>query len=144
MRRITRPIAKPKCSGTNRGQRSSQSTTRHANVDLRFKNHCIIKHPVVTTGLLDKVKAAISLSLSKYWKIPKDTRILASLLDPRYKTFRWTTEKNMQNIAIQKLKDLVYEYEFEDNEYELNDYIPIPSRETERNTNSDGSLIAEL
>jgi hypothetical protein len=141
MRRITRPIARPQHGNTNRGQRNSQSTRRHINVDPRFKNRRIIENPVNTTGLLDKVKAAISLSLNQYWKIPKDTAILASLLDPRYKTFKWTSDENVQNTAVQKLRDLVYEYE------QGSDHIPIPSRETERNTTNPTnprSLMAEL
>ena len=54
--------------------------------------------PVNTTGLIQKVRAAIYLSLDELWSFPTDTALIATFLDPRFKHFKWTTTDN-QNKA---------------------------------------------
>lgn len=45
--------------------------------------------PVDTKGLLQKVRAAIFLSLDELWSAPSDIVLIATFLDPRFKTFDW-------------------------------------------------------
>ncbi|CAG8676872.1 6149_t:CDS:1, partial [Racocetra fulgida] len=42
---------------------------------------------VSTTGLLNRVRAAIYLSINKLWAAPSDIALIATFLDPRFKHF---------------------------------------------------------
>ena len=42
---------------------------------------------VDTTGLLERVRAAIYLSLDELWSVPTDNALIATFLDPRFKHF---------------------------------------------------------
>ncbi|CAG8837961.1 16603_t:CDS:2, partial [Cetraspora pellucida] len=61
--------------------------------------------------LLDKVKAAIYLSLDELWDIPEKTALLATILDPRLKGLRFVNQDERINIQeklrkkYQELKD---------------------------------------
>ncbi|CAG8622158.1 15794_t:CDS:2, partial [Racocetra fulgida] len=63
------------------------------------------------SGLLDKVKATIYLSLDELWDIPEETALLAPILDPRLKGLRFVDQTERINIQeklktkYQKLKD---------------------------------------
>ena len=46
---------------------------------------------VDTTGLIEKVRAAIYLSLDELWSVPTDNTLIATFLDPRFKHFNWAT-----------------------------------------------------
>jgi hypothetical protein len=45
--------------------------------------------PVNTEGLLQKVRAAIFLSLDELWPMPSNIMLIATFLDPRFKNFDW-------------------------------------------------------
>ncbi|CAB5213019.1 unnamed protein product [Rhizophagus irregularis] len=45
--------------------------------------------PVNTEGLLQKVRAAIYLSLDELWPVPSNIMLVATFLDPRFKNFDW-------------------------------------------------------
>ena len=45
--------------------------------------------PVRTKGMLQKVRAAIFLSLDELWLVPSNIALIATFLDPRFKTFDW-------------------------------------------------------
>ena len=63
--------------------------------------------PVSTNGLLQKVQAAIYLSMDELWVVPTDIALVVTFLDPRFKHFNWSTEEK-QNKA-QHLIRLLYE-----------------------------------
>jgi len=64
--------------------------------------------PVPTKGLLEKVRAAIYLSMEELWAVPTELSLVAAFLDPRFKHFNWTTKDN-QNQALHLVKDLYEE-----------------------------------
>ena len=64
--------------------------------------------------------------------------MIATLLNPRFKNFHWTSENNAQEIAIQKLRVLVDEYRNEDPSFLT---LLREVREVERNTEG---FMAEL
>jgi len=41
--------------------------------------------------LIEKVRAAIYLSLDELWSVPTDNTLIATFLDPRFKHFNWAT-----------------------------------------------------
>ncbi|CAG8768143.1 15712_t:CDS:2 [Cetraspora pellucida] len=45
------------------------------------------------SGLLQRVRAAIFLSLNKLWTIPSDAALMASTLDPWFKIFQWAPDQ---------------------------------------------------
>ncbi|CAI2194756.1 200_t:CDS:1, partial [Funneliformis geosporum] len=52
--------------------------------------NCVEYLPIADiTGLLQKVRAAIFLSLDELWLIPTDLVQIATVLDPRFKNFQW-------------------------------------------------------
>ncbi|KAF0499971.1 zinc finger bed domain-containing protein 4-like [Gigaspora margarita] len=62
-----------------------------------------------TTGLLQKVRAAIYLSLEELWPTPSDLVRIAILLDPRFKDFKWDEfeEKEMLYELLQTQYDSI-------------------------------------
>ncbi len=54
--------------------------------------------PVSTNGLLQKVQAAIYLSMDELWAVPTDIALVVTFLDLRFKHFNWSTEEK-QNKA---------------------------------------------
>ena len=61
--------------------------------------------PVPTKGLLEKVRAAIYLSMEELWAVPTEISLVATFLDPKFKHFNWTTEDD-QNKALHLVKFL--------------------------------------
>ncbi|RGB42258.1 hypothetical protein C1646_751155 [Rhizophagus diaphanus] len=53
--------------------------------------------PVNTTNLLEKVQAAIYLSLDELWAIPTDIALIATFLDSRFKHFKSLEKNNDDN-----------------------------------------------
>ena len=62
---------------------------------------------VDTAGLLERVRAAIYLSLDELWSIPTDTALIATFLDPRFKHFNWATngERDKAKQLVKTLYD---------------------------------------
>ncbi len=61
--------------------------------------------PVDTTGLLERVRAAIYLSLNELWSVPSDNALIATFLDPRFKHFNWAANSERDK-AYQLVKTL--------------------------------------
>ncbi|CAG8538662.1 24407_t:CDS:2 [Gigaspora rosea] len=61
--------------------------------------------PSDTSDLLDKARAAIYLSLDELWCIPNEIALIASVLDPRMKSLRFTTAIQQTNTKL-KLREL--------------------------------------
>ncbi|CAI2191398.1 11884_t:CDS:2, partial [Funneliformis geosporum] len=51
---------------------------------------------VDTTGLLERVRAAIYLSLDELWSVLTDNALIATFLDPKFKHFNWTTNDEQE------------------------------------------------
>ena len=93
---------------------------------------------VNTTGLLERVRAAIYLSLDELWSIPTDTALIATFLDPRFKHFKWAT--NGERDKAKQLVKTLYD------ELKLNLRLPDGTEESEdRNSeNDDGDFFHDL
>ena len=61
--------------------------------------------PVDTTGLLERVRATIYLSLDELWSVPSDNALIATFLDPRFKHFNWAVSSERDK-ACQLVKSL--------------------------------------
>ena len=75
------------------------------NVDPWFKNRQVIEALVITTNILEHVKATIYLSMCQYWDVPKEVTLLAALLDPRFKKLKFVT-KMQRDTTIDNLRQL--------------------------------------
>src|SRR4051794_25355400 len=78
--------------GRRRGQghgRGSIPTSYSTERDVDDMNTVEYLQPVNTEGLLQKVRAAIFLSLDELWLVPSNIALIATFLDPRFKTFDW-------------------------------------------------------
>ncbi|CAG8769370.1 13228_t:CDS:2, partial [Acaulospora morrowiae] len=60
-----------------------------------------------TTGMIEKVRATIYLSLDELWSVPTDNALIATFLDPRFKHFNWTT--NGERDKTQQLVKALYD-----------------------------------
>ncbi|KAF0525386.1 HCP-like protein [Gigaspora margarita] len=61
-----------------------------------------IKNPINTDNLLDKICKTFLLSLQKYWNLPSDIGLLATILDSRFKQMT-----NFDSTIIHKAKTLL-------------------------------------
>ncbi|CAB4383308.1 unnamed protein product [Rhizophagus irregularis] len=79
-------------SGQSRGRgrrRGGASTSHPVESNLDDINTVEYLQPVNTEGLLQKVRAAIFLSLDELWTVPSNIMLVATFLDPRFKNFDW-------------------------------------------------------
>jgi hypothetical protein len=76
--------------GRGKGRRRGGiSVSRPVEPNLDDINTVEYLQPVNTEGLLQKVRAAIFLSLDELWPIPSNIMLIATFLDPRFKNFDW-------------------------------------------------------
>jgi len=69
------------------------------------KRSISIKNPLNTMGILQKVKNNIYSALIYYWNFSNDIELMASLLDPRYKTLDFIESEDEKKRIIQKLRN---------------------------------------
>ena len=69
------------------------------------KRRVSIKNPLDTTGILEKVKNNIYFALIYYWNFSNDIELMASLLDPRFKTLDFVESEDEKMRIIQKLRN---------------------------------------
>ncbi|CAB4482091.1 unnamed protein product [Rhizophagus irregularis] len=78
--------------GQSRGRgcrRGGASTSHPVESNLDDINTVEYLQPVNTEGLLQKVCAAIFLSLDELWTVPSNIMLVATFLDSRFKNFDW-------------------------------------------------------
>ncbi|CAG8801707.1 18667_t:CDS:2, partial [Racocetra persica] len=95
-----------KIQSHNKGKGKSNVSQRSQNKSVESNDIYEIEYlpPTDTSGLLDNVRAAIYLSLDELWCVPNDIALVASILDPRMKSLRFTTDTQRTNTRI-KLRD---------------------------------------
>ncbi|CAG8513982.1 9083_t:CDS:2, partial [Diversispora eburnea] len=81
------------------------------------KRKVSIKNPLDTTGILKKVKNNIYFALIYYWNFSNDIKLMASLLDPCFKTLDFVESEDEKMRIIQKLH----------NKLDLNNLSPVES-----------------
>ena len=74
--------------------------------------------PVNTTGLFERVWAAIYLSLNELWSVLSDNALIVTFLDPRFKHFNWISNGEWEK--AQQLVKMLY-IELKENLHILDD-----------------------
>ncbi len=89
-------------------QRINRNQTQSSNIELEDLNPNKVEYlpPVSTNGLLQKVRAAVYLSMDELWTVLTNIALVATFLDPRFKHFNWTTEQNRNE--VQNLVKILY------------------------------------
>ncbi|CAI2196087.1 9660_t:CDS:1, partial [Funneliformis geosporum] len=98
---------KGKRSEYNRQTQEIPKTTTN-NINIDDINRVEYLPAVNVNGLLQKVRAAIFLSLDELWSIPTELVLIATILDPRFKNFYWDDsgeEKIKSHELLQQLYD---------------------------------------
>src|SRR3954469_13153736 len=122
-----------------RGRQTQQGPTRkrtRTESTVEDTNQVEYLPSVDTTGLLDRVRAAIYLSLDELWSVPTDTALIATFLDPRFKHFNWTT--NGERDKAYKLVKTLY------NDLKVNLRIPDDAEVRNSEDNNDGDFFRDL
>ena len=96
---------------------------------------------VSTRGLLQKVRAAIYLSMDELWAVPAEIALVSTYLDPRFKHFNWSTEEKRNE--AQNLVELLYE-DLKRNLSIPDDIEEILTTNTRNNEEDDDDFFSEL
>lgn len=91
-------------------QRRNKNKTQSDNTELEDLNPNRVEYlpPVSTVGLLQKVRAAIYLSMDELWAVPTDTALVATFLDPRFKHFNWSIATEENRNEAKRLTGILY------------------------------------
>jgi hypothetical protein len=76
-------------------------------IDPKTKRKIQINRSMSTEGVLDQIKVNINHALNKYWNVPSDLGLMATILDPRMKilNFATITEKSKaKELIINELR----------------------------------------
>ncbi len=89
-------------------QRINRNQTQSSNIELEDLNPNKVEYlpPVFINSLLQKVRAAVYLSMDELWTVLTNIALVATFLDPRFKHFNWTTEQNRNE--VQNLVKILY------------------------------------
>jgi hypothetical protein len=82
-------------------------------INIDDYNHIEYLPVADTTGLLQKIRAAIFLSLDELWSAPSNFVQIATILDPRFKNFKWintSKEREKPYKLLQVLYDSIKGY----------------------------------
>jgi hypothetical protein len=94
--------------GQGQGCRRGGNSTSHS-VEPNLDNINTVEYLQLanTEGLLQKVRAAIFLSLDELWPVPSDIMLIATFLDTHFKNFDWCNGngKDEAKTLVQKLYD---------------------------------------
>ena len=60
-----------------------------------------INQPMVTNGVIDRIKNIILQALNKYWDVPSDIGLKAAYLDPRFKDLLFISQE--EKIRIEQI-----------------------------------------
>ncbi|CAJ0830078.1 287_t:CDS:2 [Entrophospora sp. SA101] len=121
-------------SGGSRQHWQYSHRTRGAIDDIDDINHVEYLPAVNTTGLLQKVQAAIFLSLDELWSVPTELVQIATVLDPRFKNFQWDRSGEERDKSHQLLWEL---YDFTKVDFESNNIQQTTTIHNLHTTNED-------
>ncbi|CAG8653570.1 14525_t:CDS:2 [Racocetra persica] len=115
--RLTKGKGRKKSKGrTNKYSQNIKKGNSEKNVD--DFNHVEYLPTADTVGLLQKVRAAIFLSLDELWSTPSDLVRIATILDPRFKDFKWNDTNEEKD---ESLKLLQVQYDSEKRDFQASD-----------------------
>ncbi|CAG8456639.1 7010_t:CDS:2 [Cetraspora pellucida] len=114
---LTKGKGRKKSKGkTNKYSKNIKKGNSEKNID--DFNHIEYLPTADTVGLLQKVRAAIFLSLDELWSTPSDLVRIAMILDPRFKDFKWNDTNKEKD---ESLKLLQMKYDSEKKDFQAND-----------------------
>ncbi|CAG8655363.1 10728_t:CDS:2, partial [Ambispora gerdemannii] len=67
-----------------------------------------IDFPMITEGVIERIKSIIIQALHQYWRIPSDIALKAAFLDPRFKDLAFARDE--KNRIIQLIRDELYQF----------------------------------
>ncbi|CAG8847344.1 31706_t:CDS:2, partial [Gigaspora margarita] len=91
----------------------SRQHWQYAHRQFHDFNHVKYLSAADTVGLLQKVRAAIFLSLEELWSSQSDLVRIATILDPRFKDFKWD-DTGKEKDESRKLLQIQYDFAKED------------------------------
>ncbi|KAF0511331.1 zinc finger bed domain-containing protein 4-like [Gigaspora margarita] len=97
-----------KGNGRGKSKKKSVSQCKDAKKEINVDDFNRIKSlPAANTvGLLQKVQAAIFLSLDELWLAPSDLVQIATILDPQFKDFNWDDTFKEKEKLLELLQEL--------------------------------------
>jgi hypothetical protein len=124
--------------GRGRGRTQQGSSRKRTRTETTAEDTNQVEYlpSVETAGLLERVRAAIYLSLDELWSIPTDTALIATFLDPRFKHFNWAT--NGERDKAKQLVKTLYD------ELKVNLRVPDDAEDRNPEGNDDGDFFHDL
>ena len=87
-------------------------------IDPKTKRKIQINRPMLTEGVLEQIIININRALNKYWNVPSDLALMATILDPRMKNLNFATSTEKTKVKELIINEL-YKFNIQSSESEI-------------------------